>query len=51
MSIGTGVIVAVAFEQVDSAPNTETGTERDDKGLKNLNSRVKECHNLYLRKI
>ena len=31
----TGVVVAVTFQQVDNAPNTETGTERDNEGLKN----------------
>ena len=40
----TRIVVAVAFEQVDSAPNTEAGTERNDEGLENLNSRIKKCH-------
>lgn len=35
MSIGAGVVVAVTFQQVDNAPDTETGTERDNEGLKN----------------
>ena len=40
----TRVVVAVAFEQVDCTPDAETGTERDDEGLENLNSRVEKCH-------
>ena len=44
LGLCTGVIVAVAFEQVDDAPNAETGSESDYEGLKNANSRRKECH-------
>ena len=39
-----GVIIAVAFEQVDRTPDAQTGTERDNEGLENLNSRIKKCH-------
>ena len=46
LGLCTGVIVAVAFEQVDYTPNAETGTESDNEGLKNTNSRVKEIHRL-----
>ena len=46
MSIGTGVIVAVAFEQVDYTPNAKTGTESDNEGLENTNCRFKKCHRL-----
>ena len=47
MSIGTGVIVAVAFEQVDSAPDTETGTEGDDERLQYADCTVEKCHRLF----
>ena len=47
MSIGTGVIVAVAFEQVDSAPDTETGTESDDERLQYADCAVEKCHRLF----
>ena len=40
----TGVVVAVTFEQVDNAPDTETGTERDNEGLKNGDCLFKKCH-------
>ena len=46
MSIRTGVIVAVAFKQVDYAPNTETGTESNNESLENTNCRVKKFHRL-----
>ena len=44
MSIGAGVVVAVTFQQVDNAPDTETGTERDNAGLKNGDCLFKKCH-------
>ena len=44
MSIGARVVVAVTFQQVDDAPDTETGTERDNEGLKNGDCLFKKCH-------
>ena len=44
MSIGTGVAVAVAFQQVDSSPDAKTGTQRDDESLKNGYCAVEKCH-------
>ena len=44
MSIRAGVVVAVTFQQVDNAPDTETGTERDNEGLKNGDCLFKKCH-------
>ena len=44
MSIGTGVVVAVALQQIDRAPNAKTSAQRHDEGLKNTNSRIKESH-------
>ena len=44
MSICTRVVVAVTFQQVDNAPDTETGTERDNEGLKNGDCLFKKCH-------
>ena len=45
MSICPGVVVAVAFEQVDCAPNAETSTESDHEGLENADSRLEKSHN------
>lgn len=47
MSIRAGVIVAVAFEQVDSAPDTKTGTESDDKRLQYADCTVEKCHKVF----
>ena len=44
MALGAGVVVAVTFQQVDNAPDTETGTERDNEGLKNGDCLFKKCH-------
>ena len=47
MSIGTGVIVAVAFEQVDRAPDTKTGTKRHDESLQYTDCTVEKCHKVF----
>ena len=44
LAFSAGVIVAVTFEQIDSAPDAKTGTESNDEGLKDPNSRVEKCH-------
>ena len=44
LALGAGVVVAVTFQQVDNAPDTETGTERDNEGLKNGDCLFKTCH-------
>ena len=44
MSISTRVVVAVALQQVDCSPDTETGTQCDDEGLKNGYCAVEKCH-------
>ena len=42
--ISAGVVVSVAFQQVNGSPDAETGTEGDDEGLENADSRVKKFH-------
>ena len=42
--IGTGVVVTVALQQIDRAPDTEASAESNNEGLKNTNSRIKESH-------
>ena len=44
MSIGTRVVVAVAFQQVDRYPDAEAGTQCDNEGLKNGYCAVEKCH-------
>ena len=46
LGLSAGVVVAVAFEQVDCAPNGKARTEGDHEGLENIDSRVKEIHNI-----
>ena len=48
MSISTGVVIAVTFQQVDDTPNAQTGTQSDNEGLQNTNSRVKKFHRLNI---
>ena len=44
LALCTRVVVAVTFQQVDNAPDTETSTERDNEGLKNGDCLFKKCH-------
>ena len=46
LGLGSGIVVAIAFEEVDRAPDGEAGTESDNEGLENINGRVKEIHNI-----
>ena len=48
MSISTGVVVAITFQQIDDTPNTETCTQSDNEGLKHFDSRVKEIQSHFL---
>ena len=44
MSICAGVVIAVAFEQVDCAPDAEARAEGDDQRLEHLDSRIEKLH-------
>ena len=44
MSIGSGVIVAITFQQIDDAPHAETGTESDNEGLENGDCLIEKFH-------
>ena len=46
MSIGSGIVIAVAFEQVNDTPNTETGTKSNNESLEDTYRRVKKFHRL-----
>lgn len=50
MSIGTGVIIAIAFEQVDGTPDAETGAERHNESLQYTDCAVEKCHTGLLKK-
>jgi len=47
MSIAAGVVVTITFQQVDGTPNAETGTEGNNEGLEDFDSRVEEFHSLF----
>ena len=49
MSISPRIIISVALQQVNDAPDSETCAKGDDEGLKNINSRVKEIHKCVCR--
>lgn len=44
MSICARIVVAVAFEQVNHAPDTKTSTERDNEGLQYSNRLIEKFH-------
>ena len=44
MSISAGVVVAVAFHEVDNTPHCETCAEGDNERLKNRDSLIDESH-------
>ena len=44
MSISAGVVVAVAFHEVDNSPHRKTRTEGDNKRLENRNCLIDKCH-------
>ena len=47
MSIRTGVVVAVAFQQVNRAPDAKAGTESHNEGLKYSYCAVEKCHKIF----
>ena len=49
MSISAGVVVSVAFQQVNGSPDAEAGTKGNNQSLKNIDSRVKEIHKCVCR--
>lgn len=44
MSISAGVVVSVAFQQVNGSPNAETCAKGNNQSLKNADSRVEKFH-------
>lgn len=44
ISIRTGIVIAIAFQQVDDAPHAETGTEGDNEGLENGDCLIEKFH-------
>ena len=44
LRFGPRVVVAIPFQQVNRAPAAKSGTESNNEGLKDPNSRVKKRH-------
>ena len=44
LRFGTGIVISISFQQIDSAPDTERSSECDDEGLKSTDGRVEEFH-------
>ena len=44
MSIGTGIVVSVSFQQVYDAPDAEAGTERYNQRLQYFYRTVEKLH-------
>ena len=47
LRLGAGVIVTIAFQQIDGTPNAETGTQSDNQSLKNFDSTVEKFHSCF----
>ena len=44
LRFSTRVVISITFQQINSAPDAERGSERDDEGLKSTDGRVEEFH-------
>lgn len=44
LRFSTRVVISISFQQINSAPDAERGSERDDEGLKSTDGRVEEFH-------
>ena len=48
MSIGTRIVVSVALQKIDNAPNAKSGSKSDNKGLQYVYSAVEKFHKVLL---
>ena len=44
MSIATGIVRAVALQQIDNAPHAEASAESNNEGLQSSDSGSEKCH-------
>ena len=47
LTLGAGIVVTITLKQIDSTPHAETGTEGNNEGLEDFDSRVKEFHSRF----
>ena len=48
MSIGTGIVPTITFQQVDAASHAEAGAQSNNEGLQNFDCGVKKFHGSFL---
>ena len=46
LALGPRVVIAITFQQVDDAPDTEAGSQCDHEGLQNVDCAVEKFHTL-----
>ena len=46
LAFGPRIVIAVTFQQVDDAPDTEAGSQCDNEGLQNFDCAVEKFHTL-----
>ena len=46
LAFGAGIVIAIAFQQIDHAPYTETGTQGNDENLQHIDSFIEKFHKL-----
>ena len=44
LRFGAGIVLPITFQQIDSAPDAERGSKRNDESLKSTDGRVEEFH-------
>ena len=44
--LAPGIVIAIAFQQIDHAPYTETGTQGNDENLQHIDSFIEKFHKL-----
>ena len=44
LALGTGVIVAVAFQQIDAASRADAAAQSNHQRTQNIDCRIEKCH-------
>ena len=46
LRLGTGIVIAVTFQQIDCTPDSKASTEGDNESLKNIDCTVEKFHDI-----
>ena len=46
LRFGAGIVIAIALQQIDHTPHTETGTQGNDENLQHIDSLIEKFHKL-----